>query len=408
MSATDTSAALSLDGLTPDRLWLRRVMFGAMYIFLASTYVSIAANSISLGVMALTWIAMMVLDRRLAITSTPLDYFFLSFVLVEIVSTIFSSDPFQSLVLSRRVLLIGIVYLCATMVTTERFAKSLMIVLLGAAALVATLGVAKLVFADPVSTIRLGIFQFYMTTAGLMMIAMLLVLPFAVHAGTPWHIRIAAIVALLPIMISLYATVTRGAYLAVAAGIVFIALVKNKKLILILVLLIVLMIVIAPPYVEKRVQSMVDLRHPENASRLVLWKAGLHIFLDHPIIGVGDIDLGNLLVQYAGSELVERTGHLHNVMMQILVNFGLLGFVVVIAMFVKIFMTEWAIYQRTKDDWFRGSVSLGALTVFVGFQINGLTEWSFGDQEVVVMLWTTVGLALAVGGLHTHNSQSKQ
>jgi len=408
MSATDTAAALPLDGLTPDRLWLRRVMAGAIFLFLASTYVSIAANSISLGVITLTWIAMMLLDRRLSVASTPLDYVFLAFVLVEVISTIFSSDPFQSLVLSRRVLLIGIVYLFATMVTTERFAKSVMVALLGSATLVAMLGVAKLVFADPASTVRLGIFQFYMTTAELMTIAMLLVLPFAIHAGTPRGIRIAAIAGLVPIVISLYATVTRGAYLAVAAGIIFIALVKNKKLILILVLLIILLVVIAPPYVEKRVESMLDLRHPENASRLVLWKAGVNIFLDHPIVGVGDIDLGNLLVQYAGPELVERTGHLHNVMMQILVNFGLLGFAVVVAMFVKIFMTEWGVYRQTKDDWFRGSVSLGALAVFVGLQINGLTEWSFGDQEVVVMLWTTVGMALAVGGLRSNNSQSKR
>jgi len=28
-----------------------------------------------------------------------------------------------------------------------------------------------------------------------------------------------------------------------------------------------------------------------------------------------------------------------------------------------------------------------------------LTEWSFGDQEVVLLFWTTLGLTLAIGRL---------
>ena len=37
-----------------------------------------------------------------------------------------------------------------------------------------------------------------------------------------------------------------------------------------------------------------------------------------------------------------------------------------------------------------------ALAVFVGVQVHGLTEWSFGDQEVAVLPWTSLGLAMAV------------
>jgi O-antigen ligase len=85
--------------------------------------------------------------------------------------------------------------------------------------------------------------------------------------------------------------------------------------------------------------------------------------------------------------------------LQFLVTLGLVGFVAVVAMFVKIFVIEWRIYRKVRTDWFRGSVSLGALAVFVGFQMNGLTEWTFGDQEVVILFWITLGIALAVGRL---------
>jgi O-antigen ligase len=78
------------------------------------------------------------------------------------------------------------------------------------------------------------------------------------------------------------------------------------------------------------------------------------------------------------------------------VNFGIVGFIVVMALFVKIFVTEWRVYQRVKENWLAGSFSLGALALFVGFQTNGLVEWSFGDQEVVLVFWTSLGLTLAL------------
>jgi hypothetical protein len=79
------------------------------------------------------------------------------------------------------------------------------------------------------------------------------------------------------------------------------------------------------------------------------------------------------------------------------VTLGLVGFVAVMGLFVRIAIAEWRTFARVREDWFHGSIALGALAVFVGFQVMGLTEWSFGDQEVVLLLWVTVGMSLAVG-----------
>ena len=83
--------------------------------------------------------------------------------------------------------------------------------------------------------------------------------------------------------------------------------------------------------------------------------------------------------------------------LQVLVTLGLVGFIALYALFVKIGITEWRIYREVRGDWFRGSIALGALGVFVGFHVMGLTEWSFGDQEVVILFWITVALSLVAG-----------
>jgi O-antigen ligase len=398
-----------MDAPVPQRIpppWLHRTMLAALFVFLISCYFSIAVNSLSLGLMAICWAGMMAVVRRPLVTRTPLDMVFLAYVLAELLSSAFSLNPGQSFFFARRVLLIGIVYFLATWVSTEKLARSIVATVVGTAALVGLLGVGKLVFSAPGDVVRLGIFQFYMTTAELMMVAGLLLLPFAIHSGTPRRVRVAALVALIPILVSLYGTVTRGAYVAFAVGTLLIALVRNKKLVIPLLILVVLLIVFAPPYVKQRLESIVDLQHPENASRLLLWGLSLRIWVDHPVLGVGDIDLGDLFRAYASPGTSITWGHAHNVPLQFLVTLGALGFVIVTVMFVAIARMEWRVYRASRDDWFAGSVALGALAVFAGILVMGLVEWSFGDQEVVTMLWVTVGLTVAIGRISAQRTGS--
>jgi O-antigen ligase len=372
-------------------------MMAGMFIFLSSIYFSIAVNSLALGLMALCWLSLMIVERRWGVLPTPLDYFFLAYVAAEMIATALSLNRAQSLFFSRRVLLIAIVYFFASNLRSATEIRNAVGVLLGTATVVALLGMVKLLFGNPEENIRLSIFQFYMTTSELMLAAGLLTLPFVVHSSTPRRVRLAALLALVPILVALYATVTRGAYLAFGAGAVFIALVRNKKLLIPLAVLLVAMVLFAPPYVEDRIRSITDLHHPENVWRIMMWTAGIRIFADHPVFGVGDIDLGELMRQYADPGYPGLWGHQHNVAMQILVTLGSIGFLAVAAMFAAIMVTEWRIYRRVSRDWLGGSVVLGAMAVFVGFQVNGLTEWTFGDQEMAVLLWATVGLALAAG-----------
>jgi O-antigen ligase len=398
-----------LSGDTPGSVWIGRVLIAAAMLFLSSLYFSIAANSLALGLMACAWLSLMAVRKKSLVRATPLDWYFLAYIGAEILSGIFSTNPAQSFTFAKRVLLIAVVYYFASMAARRNHASRYIAVLLGSAIAVALIGVLKLIFADPDSTRRLGIFQFYMTTSELMMMSALLIVPFLLHPKTPSRLRWIALAGLVPILISLYATVTRGAYLATAAGILIIALIRNRKLIVPFLAVILLAAIFAPPYVQDRVKSIVDLQHPENQSRLMLWTLGAKIVADHPIVGVGDIDLHELFVQYSPPGTDIPWGHVHNTLLQLLVSLGVVGFVAILALFGRIVIVEWQVYKRVKDDWLAGSFALGAIAVFAGFQVNGLTEWSFGDQEVVLLLWTTLGLTLALDrSAHTPPAQNEK
>ena len=385
--------------LSPRDLRVRMVMMVVAGVFLASIFFSIAVNSIALGLMGILWLVLLVSRPSWKDLATPLDWFFLAYGAAELLSSALSVNPAQSFFNARRLLLIGIVYFFAVNLQSRGRLRRFFWVLEGAAILVACLGIVKLLIGDPEGKERLGIFQFYMTTSGLMACAALFLLPVAVHRTTPRADRWAAILGLFPLLAALYATVTRGAYLAFIAGALLVILVRDRRLIIPLIVLVIVTIVLAPPYVAGRIQSIVDPGHPDNVMRIFIWTAGWRIFLHAPLIGVGDIDLGDLLRQYASPGYLGLWGHTHNVLLQFLVTLGVLGTIAVGALFVRLVTVEWRIHRRLRGDWLGSSMALGGLAVFTAIMTQGLTEWTFGDQEIALFLWTTVGFALAADRL---------
>jgi O-antigen ligase len=378
---------------------IRTGMMAIALVFLASIFVSIAVNSLSLGLMGLLWLVLMIVQKRWTVVRTPLDWFFLAYLCAELLSTIFSLDITLSVYNARRLLLIALVYFFASNIRSRKELQRFFWALEGTAIAVAVVGIVRTLEGLGDGTGRLGVFQFYMTTSGLMTCAALFLLPLTVHRSTPRRVRWTAAAGLLPLLIALYATVTRGAYLAFIAGALVVILVRDRRLIIPLIVLIILSVWLAPPYIASRINSIFDPAHPENVTRIFIWTAGLRIFAHHPILGVGDIDLGDLLRQYADPGYPGLWGHMHNVILQLMVTLGAVGTVVVLAMFVRIAIVEWQTYSRLRDDWLIGSLALGALAVFIGIMVHGLTEWNFGDQEIALFLWTSVGFTLAAGRL---------
>lgn len=153
-------------------------------------------------------------------------------------------------------------------------------------------------------------------------------------------------------------------------------------------------------YKRNRLASMFDIYHDTNFERLSIWKTGIRIFKDHPIIGVGDIDLGDYFRTYKDYFFKENYGHLHNNFLQWLVTLGIVGFVVIIFLMYKIFIKLIRIYKNYTNNSLASSVALGTLAGFVAFLIAGLGEYNYGDQEIITVVWFLIGLNLAFFNLH--------
>jgi hypothetical protein len=145
-----------------------------------------------------------------------------------------------------------------------------------------------------------------------------------------------------------------------------------------------------------RLLSIFDPYHPSNYSRMCFWRAGFKMVKDHPIFGVGDIDLQNLYRQYKRPFDKEIQGHMHNNYIHLLVTLGIFGFLITMSLLFMIGKKMVVVYGQIKSDDLYRSYILGFAGVFTSFLIAGLTEWNFGDHEIITLIWFHLGLMFAM------------
>lgn len=158
---------------------------------------------------------------------------------------------------------------------------------------------------------------------------------------------------------------------------------------------------------QSRLLGILDPYHPSNSNRIAFWKAGIKMWLDNPILGVGDIDLAKYYVKYKEPHNKEIQGHLHNNFFHILATLGILGLLAILFLFFNIIRIDFKIIKALKDIPFAHSFSIGTIASFSGFLVSGLTELNFFDHEIATLVWFTFGLNFAFYSLNNNLIQKK-
>jgi O-antigen ligase len=376
-----------------NRDTLITVIFALFSIAVISVNFSVAVSSIAMGTAILVWVILLIIRGRTEFPETQLTIFFLLYLCAEILSTIFSGEPSASLVNMKRLFQISIFYFALISITNEKRLRLLIASLIVVGATVSLFEAFSLTSVGG-KLMRVSLFQYFLTEGGIKMLSLLLVLPFIIHPATPKNWRIGAILCSLPLLTGLILTQTRSSWLAFLSGVVVVAVMKNWKLIIVLVVLVVLFFLFAPADLRERAESIVNPTMHSNLTRIHMITTGWKMFLDRPVFGFGDVDLKKYYVTYIVPIDDAEGGHLHNNFMTLLVTLGGFGCLIVMSLFIKILLMELKAVRLTSSHWLYGNIAMGCFAAYVGFHVNGLFEWNFGDHEIAVLLWFSVGTAL--------------
>ena len=129
-----------------------------------------------------------------------------------------------------------------------------------------------------------------------------------------------------------------------------------------------------------------------------MWETGLAMVRDHPLTGVGMGQVKRVFPRYARPDAIKKTtSHVHNTPLQILVERGLLGLAAWLWMWVAFFVHAFRIFRRIGADRQRErALVAGSLAAIVGFLVAGLSEFNFGDAEVVLVAYALMALPFVV------------
>lgn len=355
--------------------------------------ISIAASSLLLALIITSLVLLIVVEKKWLFPKIILEYAFLAYIAIEFITALNSDHLLDALKNSKRLLLISIVY--AAFVAFDSREKIMQMLKIFSTT-ISLLSLVEIFFYFNDGYERLYMFQHYMTTGGLKMIACLLFIPFILGRDGKKNDRIFFAVTTVPIFVALILTNTRSAWLGLIFGLIVIGLLYYRTLFIFLSVGIVLFFLFAPEQQVLRAKSVVDLSNPTNISRMNMWKTGIEMWKDKPLLGFGDIDLYQSYLLYRTPTGDEPAGHLHNNFIHLLVTLGIVGLSIVVFLFYSILKMEYEIFQNSISDALLRNITIASIGIFCAFLINGLFEWNFGDHEIMVFVWFSVGLCLSI------------
>jgi len=379
----------------PTRSWPERWAAWSFVLFAAALPWTIAPMSITVAICAaaslLVWVKFPSRGRE----TTPVDLPALGWVAALALSTIFALDREGSLARLPKALFPLLVALAATRardaVTGRRALSALMVSALSAS----IFGVIVwLSHGGGFQSRARGAVGHYMTFAGQLLLVTSLACGIAVAARGRWRVLAASVT--LVGAIALACTFTRGAWVGLGVAVVVLLALLRPRLLPALVLVAVLAFVLCPAPFRTRALSVLDSRDRTSLERTYMWRAGVRMFADHPITGVGLQDLKPIYERYRVPEATESVGHLHSVPVQIAATLGLVGIAAFAWLVVGLFRAAGGGWRRTRVR--RGlaaGVRAGAVAALAGFLVAGLFEWNLGDEEILYLLFTIVGVAWA-------------
>jgi len=372
-----------------------RVADLSLVAFVFSSTVSITFEQASVVVAFLAWTTALLLGFRPGYRKGMLELAFLLLLASQVISSLFSTRMPESFFGVRDLFFICIVYLFATLTRTERRLKEFVYLFILSATLMSVYGLIE----SGMGVERITATQSTpLTFSGILVIAFSVGFSFfAFGAGRKERILLGPQLAV--IFAALVLSHTRSSWIAVFCAVLLIGILRSKWLIIGLFLLAGAAYFMLPGSLGSRAKSVFNPYEPSNYMRIILLKSSPQVIKDHPITGVGLVDLLPIYDKYVYPHVpeelrYERLGHFHNNLVQVAVQTGILGLTIFVFLMFNIVRSEWEGY-RAVGDRFLKCISLGNLAAFAGFFINGMFEYNFGDSEVIMLIWFTLGLSIA-------------
>lgn len=231
-----------------------------------------------------------------------------------------------------------------------------------------------------------------------------------------YMLLVLGLAALAATMMALFFSLSRGAWIGVAAALVITTIIRSKRaalLALTFALLLAMFVLLGqlnlvPDLVSERFSGVgdyfgfVDVRgvtvNDANfalVERVAHWQAAWDMFDDHPLLGIGIGNYAAVYPVYALPHWDDPLGHAHNYYLNVLAESGIVGLAGYLVLWGAIFLTAWRVVRTTRG--LALGIAAGAFGVLVALSIHNLFDDLF-VHSMQIQVGITLGLIQVVGG----------
>jgi putative inorganic carbon (HCO3(-)) transporter len=378
---------------------LDRIIDVAIVVFLISSVVSITGAQAAILVAQAAWLVKLVRAPNKRALHFPLLLPMATFYLASVLASATAADPWLSFKDLRNIFEPAFFFLLVNHVSGDERAATFSYILIAAATLMAVYGLMQSMAEGATFRVH-GTMSIYMTFAGILMLSALVVMAqLLFFPRGRWFWGLVGSLALL--IAALVMTHTRGAWIGFAAGAALILGCRQKRLLLALPVVAVAVFLAAPEAVRVRIRSIIDPQDVTARERLYMWGSGVQIVRDHPWTGVGINGVKSVYQAYKHPNAVRnQRAHLHSNLFQIAAERGLIGVACWLWIWVAFYGQAWTIFRVRGPDTSRASaLVVGSLASITGFHVAGLFEFTFGDSEVIMLVYFLMALPYVVMGV---------
>lgn len=188
----------------------------------------------------------------------------------------------------------------------------------------------------------------------------------------------------------LMVTFSRGAYAGFLLGLLYLGIVKSRKLLLVILPVILMWQLFLPRAVQERITSTYDessgTLESSAAERVTIWDDAMEIVPRHPIFGTG-------FETYFFMHRVEEFRDTHNYFLKVLLETGVVGLLFFLVIVGRMWSTGFRLF-RTAGEPFSKAIGLGITAGLIALMVANC----FGDRWLYIeetgFLWVLVGCAL--------------
>ncbi|MDO0822223.1 O-antigen ligase family protein [Desulfosporosinus nitroreducens] len=321
---------------------------------------------------------------------------------VYLLSTAFSIAPAHSFAETVRLLsLIITLYLVIAYVEDEKDLQRLGYTLIAAGAVLGLIAIVQYLtewFFIPTSAVVINR-RSNATFADANIFARFLVITFLFSVAelerrTSWSSRVIPLVAILLQGAGLGITGSRGGILALGvSAIIFVILIPRRKLTLYAMVLMILAIIAAAflnPAIMARIESLRSgLLSASGGIREYLWRSGMAMVRDHPVVGIGVGAFGvafTTIYPYFNPYSTFYVSLSHTAILTVLAETGIIGFAVLYFLFGKTLQRGWDISRTIRHERLRflnASIVAGVIAIFISAQGEGRLY----EEPLLWILW---------------------